>query len=58
MEECPSKSLYLMIYDKDEINPETQRKWTIQITKGIEKMQEIGVAHRFIKLQHILFNKV
>lgn len=57
MEECPNKSLYLKLFDKDNIKPETGREWTKQITKGIEKLQELGIAHRFMKLQHILFNK-
>ncbi|KAH7646548.1 serine/threonine kinase-like protein 1 [Dermatophagoides farinae] len=56
MENCPNKSMYLMLIDHDNYLPEDERRWTVQIVKGIAKMQEYGIAHRFLKLQHILFD--
>ncbi|UXI17816.1 rab11-2 [Sarcoptes scabiei] len=56
MEECPNKSLYLILLDRDDFSPDDERRWTMQIVKAVEKMQAYGIAHRFLKLQHILFD--
>ncbi|KAH9423696.1 hypothetical protein DERP_005277 [Dermatophagoides pteronyssinus] len=56
MENCPNKSLYLVLLDHDKYSAIDERRWTVQIVKGIAKLQEYGIAHRFIKLQHILFD--
>ena len=57
MEEVPGKSMYLRIFDNDPIKTDTARTWTVQLIEGVKKMHEVGVAHRFLKLQHVLFNK-
>lgn len=57
MEEVPGKSLYLRIFDHDSIDTEKARTWTVQIVEGVKKIHELGLSHRFLKLQQILFNK-
>lgn len=56
MEECPNKSLYLILFDQDHINAENCRKWISQITKAVAKILSLGISHRFLVLQHILFD--
>jgi len=56
MEECPEKSLYLRLADKDRIPAEKARTWTEQVLKGVAILQELSIAHRFLKPHHVLFS--
>lgn len=57
MEECVSnKTLYDMVKSTIPLKCSDIRTYTKVITSGIDKLQSIGVAHRHLKLQHILFD--
>lgn len=56
MEECQSKTLYNRCCEGKKIPPEQCREWIVQITKGVQKILDMGVAHRQLILQHIFFD--
>lgn len=43
--------------DKEGTTSEMHRKWAIQLLQAVQKLQEVGVAHRQLTMHQILFNK-
>lgn len=58
MEECsPQPTLYDLVRVNEPIKPDAIRNYTKAIVIGIRELQKVGVAHRNLKLQHIIFDK-
>ncbi|XP_017479496.1 PREDICTED: CBL-interacting protein kinase 30-like [Rhagoletis zephyria] len=59
MATCDSnKSLYDMVKANQSLTPADIRTYFKSVATGVHQLQQIGVAHRAIKLQHILFDSV
>ena len=57
MAECDStRSLYELVKSSQSPSSTDIRSWTKAISGGVHELQRIGVAHRAVKLQHILFD--
>lgn len=57
MAECnSSRSLYDLVKSNQSQSAADIRIWTKAIANGVHELQRIGVAHRAVKLQHILFD--
>lgn len=57
MNECDSnRSLYDMVKSKQTLTPSDIRKWFRDMVAGVDALQQMGCAHRSIKLQHLLFD--
>ncbi|KAI2805066.1 hypothetical protein RDWZM_008288 [Blomia tropicalis] len=57
MQECNSnRMMYDLVKSSQHLPPADIRKWCKSLVSGVNKLQEIGVAHRAIKLQHIMFD--
>src|SRR5699024_9199285 len=59
MTECDSnRTLYELVKSQQNLPPSDIRTWCKSIVAGVNELHKIGVAHRAIKLQHILFDSV
>lgn len=56
-EVCDNKSLYNMVVSSKDLPPERIRKWIRQMTEAVVVLQHYGIAHRFLKLKHLLLSK-
>lgn len=57
MDECQaSPTMYDLVRSPTPMQPNEIREYMRQIVSGIGVLQKLGVAHRYIKLQHILFD--
>lgn len=57
MEECQySITMYDLVKSPNPMKPEEIRLYFKAIASGINVLQKVGVAHRYLKLQHILFD--
>lgn len=57
MEECQSNStLYDLVKSSNPIRVDDIRSYMHSIVAGINVLQNLGIAHRYLKLQHILFD--
>ena len=52
-----NKSLYELVTAEKKIDPNKVRKWTKQLAEGVCVLQKYGIAHRFLKLKHLLLYK-
>ncbi|XP_027204450.1 uncharacterized protein LOC113798160 [Dermatophagoides pteronyssinus] len=51
-----SPTLYDLVKSPTPIKPDEIREYMRAIVSGISVLQKLGVAHRYLKLQHILFD--
>lgn len=56
MSECSGKSLYDLVVGKEDIAPGRVRKWVRMLTESVSELQKYGIAHRFIKLKHLMLD--
>ena len=54
MSECSGKSLYDLVVKKHDIAPGRARKWVRSLTEAVRELQKYGIAHRFLKLKHLM----
>ena len=58
MDYCNSaRMMYDLVKSKGKQSPNEIRQWINQIMSGVDKLQNMGVAHRALKLEHILLNQ-
>lgn len=56
METLAMKTLYDIIVEKQAIPIRTIQQWIRQLTEGVCVLQQYGIAHRFIKLKHLVID--
>ena len=57
MQECDSsRTLYDLVKSSQSLLAKDIRTWFKAIISGVHELQRVGVAHRAVKLQHILFD--
>ena len=54
---CGDRTLYELVVKKRNIPSCKVRKWMHQLTEGVKELQKYGIAHRFIRLKHLMLDK-
>ncbi|KAH9398742.1 hypothetical protein TYRP_018552 [Tyrophagus putrescentiae] len=57
MSDCGCKSLYDVVLSGEHLSPGRIRGWIRSLIEAVCEMQKYGIAHRFIKLKHILIEQ-
>lgn len=56
MKPACTTTLYDLIIKKEKLSLDKIRKWAKQITEGVSIIHKMGIAHRFLKLKHLLLD--
>lgn len=56
MKPACTTTLYDLIIKKEKLSLDKIRKWVKQITEGVSIIHKMGIAHRFLKMKHLLLD--